>query len=261
MPHRVAGRVDPPVPWPKGVPLRALQGVSLGFVGTKKVINLLFTTSGCLEFMRSLNSEEQHAKMPLNSAAPSIVRSVLQRDMLNTWLRLFGRNNRLPAIEEFHFDRIENERPDLVYFEIVYGSGEPRFKVMYEGRRLAEAFGTSGEGKYLEDVLGPKLVPITMPIYYCCLSRGRPIYSVFTTSDVRSRIVSYERLLLPFGIGTHVDAIIASIKTISEDGSFEQKGLMRDADAKLAYSVQAVIDAGIDVSGIANQLEADVIEI
>ena len=199
--------------------------------------------------------------MPVTSAAASIVRSVLQRDMLNTWLRLLGRDNRLPAIEEFHFDRIEDERPDLVYFEIVYGSGDPRFKVRYEGRRLAEAFGKTGEGRYLEDVLGPKLVPITMPIYYSCLSRSRPVYSVFTTPDVRSRIVSYERLLLPFGIGTHVDAVIASIKTISEDGSFEQKGLMRDADAKLAYSVQAVIDTGIDISGIAKQLDGDVIEI
>ncbi len=49
--------------------------------------------------------------------------------MLNTWLRLFGDAQRLPAIEQFQFDRIEDERPDLVYFEVEYETGEPRFKV------------------------------------------------------------------------------------------------------------------------------------
>ena len=36
---------------------------------------------------------------------------------------------------------------------------------------------------------------------------------------------------------------------------------MRNAGAKLAYSVQAVIDTGIDNSAIAKQLDGDVIEI
>ena len=197
----------------------------------------------------------------LESAAPSIVKSVRQRDMLNTWLRLFGDAKQLPAIEQFQFDRIEDERPDLVYFEVEYETSEPRFKVVYEGRRLTEAFGKSGEGKYLEEVLGPKLANLMAPLYYQCLARGRPVYSIFTIPDASAREVAYERLLLPFGTGTHVDAMIASIKTISVEGSFEQRELMRNADATLAFSVQAVIDGNLEASRIAEQLDADIIEI
>ncbi len=199
--------------------------------------------------------------MALESAAPSIVKSVLQRDMLNTWLRLFANAQQLPAIERFQFDRIEDERADLVYFEVEYESAGPRFKVAYEGRRLTEAFGRSGEGKYLEEVLGTKLAPLSLPLYYQCLARGRPIYSIFTVPDVRSCIVSYERLLLPFGTGTHVDAMIASIKTISVDGRFEQRDLMRNADTKLSYSKQVVIDSSLPIEKFAGQLDPDVIEI
>lgn len=197
----------------------------------------------------------------LESATPSIVKSVRQRDMLNTWLRLFGNAQELPAIEQFQFDRIEDERPDLVYFEVEYESGEPRFKVAYEGRRLTEAFGKSGEGKYLEEVLGPKLGSSMLPLYFQCLARCRPVYSIFVILDARSREVAYERLLLPFGAGTHVDAMIASIKTISVEGSFEQRDLMRNADTMLAYSVQVVIDGNLAAGRIAEQLDADVIEI
>src|SRR3954469_12656011 len=107
-------------------------------------------------------------KMPLESAAPSIVKSVVQRNILNTWLRLFSNAQQLPAIEQFQFDRIEDERPDLVYFEVEYESGGPRFKVAYEGRRLTDAFGKSGEGKYLEEVLGPRLAPVSLTFYYQC---------------------------------------------------------------------------------------------
>ncbi len=181
--------------------------------------------------------------------------------MLNTWLRLFGNAEQLPAIERFQFDRIEDERADLVYLEIEYESGGPRFKVAYEGRRLSEAFGSSGEGKYLEEVLGPKLTPLTLPLYYQCLARARPIYSSFVVLDAGSREVLYERLLLPFGSGSQVDSMIASIKTVSIDGSFEQRDLMRNADSKLVVSVQAVIDSNLAATRIAEQLGTDVIEI
>ena len=55
----------------------------------------------------------------INSGA-SIIRSVLQRNLLNTWSRLYDRTNALPAFEEFHFDRLADERPDLVCYDVVF---------------------------------------------------------------------------------------------------------------------------------------------
>ena len=47
------------------------------------------------------------------SASPSIVRSVLQRSLLNTWQRLYDRCNGLPPFGQFAFDRLNVLYPAL----------------------------------------------------------------------------------------------------------------------------------------------------
>ena len=59
--------------------------------------------------------------MEFESANPTIVKSIKQRDFLNTWLRLYARAQQLPRIDEFHPERIEEELPDLVYLTVVDG--------------------------------------------------------------------------------------------------------------------------------------------
>ena len=57
--------------------------------------------------------------MEFESANPTIVKSIKQRDFLNTWLRLYARAQQLPRIDEFRPERIEEELPDLVYLTVV----------------------------------------------------------------------------------------------------------------------------------------------
>ena len=52
------------------------------------------------------------------SANPSVVKSIKQRDLLNTWLRLYARDQSMPRIEEYQPARIEDELPDLVYYTV-----------------------------------------------------------------------------------------------------------------------------------------------
>ena len=54
--------------------------------------------------------------MPFESANPTVVKSIKQRDLLNTWLRLYAREQKLPAMDEYKPARIEDELPDLVYY-------------------------------------------------------------------------------------------------------------------------------------------------
>ena len=56
--------------------------------------------------------------MDFESANPSVVKSIKQRDLLNTWLRLFAREQLMPRIEEYQPARIEEELPDLVYYTV-----------------------------------------------------------------------------------------------------------------------------------------------
>ena len=61
--------------------------------------------------------------MDFESANPSVVKSIKQRDLLNTWLRLFARERLLPRIEEYQPERLADELPDLVYYTVDTASG------------------------------------------------------------------------------------------------------------------------------------------
>ena len=67
-------------------------------------------------------------------------------------------------------------------------------------------------------------------------------FTISNIDDIYGRIVAYERLLLPFSNGGDVTHVIASLKTISEDGGFEIRNLMRGNDTLPTAKLRAVID-------------------
>ena len=169
--------------------------------------------------------------MNFESADPSIVKSIKQRDLLNTWLRLYVRQQRAPRIGDFQPERLADEIPDLVYLTVDHSQQPPRLTIERDGARMSDAYGNSGQGRYLDEYFGARMAPIVLPVYYTCVSRALPAYTVADVDDVYGRVVAYERLLLPFCEESgHVTHIIASLKTISEHGSFEIKNLMRAND-------------------------------
>ena len=180
--------------------------------------------------------------MRIESHGPSVVRSVKQRDLLNVWLRLVARHGRTPRLADYQPDRIEDEKPDLVWYDVTYDNDEPRFRITYHGRRLAAVYGIDGNGLMLEEVIGPVLAPTAMPIYRASAMSARPVYSIHTVSDVHGREVAYERLLLPFASDDRIDRLIASCKAISMEGAFEQQNLLSAATGEPAYTMIALID-------------------
>jgi hypothetical protein len=107
------------------------------------------------------------------SANPTIVKSIKQRDLLNTWLRLYAREQVMPAIDEYRPARIEEELPDLVYFSVDATQDPPRLVIDSDGTRMSSAYGHTGKGRYLEEYLGARLAPIVMPVYYECIRPAR----------------------------------------------------------------------------------------
>jgi hypothetical protein len=176
------------------------------------------------------------------SATPSVVKSITQRDLLNSWLRLFARDERIPRQDEFRPERLTEELPDLVFLRVEQSPDGPRFLIENDGPRPANAHGSVGKGRYLDEYLGLSLGPSAVAIYQECCRRSRPLYSISMVSDIQGRPVDYERLLLPFSETDGVSSIIASLKTISESGSFEIRNLMRARQETPQYKVRAVID-------------------
>jgi len=180
--------------------------------------------------------------LEFESAQPSIVKSIKQRDLLNIWLRLYARNQTLPRMDEYQPDRIEDELPDLVFYTVDVREPTPRLTIQSDGTRMSNAYGNTGKGRFLDEYLGARLAPLVMPVYYKCIERRLPAYTISNIDDIYGRIVAYERLLLPFAEDGKVTHIIASLKTISEDGGFEIRNLMRGSDTLPVPKLRAIID-------------------
>lgn len=180
--------------------------------------------------------------MDFASAAPSVIKSIRQRDLLNTWLRLYARQQIAPAASEYQPARLEEELSDLIFYTVDSSTPTPRLTIQSENTRISRAYGHTGKGVLLDDYLGPRLAPFVMPIYHECVACGLPVYSVSDVDDVYGRIVAYERLLLPFQTDGKVSHVIASVKTFCEDGGFEIKNLMRGNDTLPRPKLRAVID-------------------
>jgi hypothetical protein len=180
--------------------------------------------------------------LEFDSANPTIIKSIKQRDLLNTWLRLYARGRQIPGLEEYQPSRLADELPDLVYMTVDRTQQPPRLIIDSDGTRMSTAYGNTGRGRYLDDYLGARLAPIVMPVYHECLKRGLPVYTISNIDDVYGRIVAYERMLLPFSEAGDVTHVLASLKTISEDGGFEIRNLMRGNDTLPTAKLRAVID-------------------
>jgi hypothetical protein len=176
------------------------------------------------------------------SAKPSIVKSIKQRDLLNTWLRLYARTQSMPRQPEYQPERIEDELPDLVFYTVDTKSNPPRLTIQSDGTRMSDAYGHTGKGKLLDEYLGARMAAIVMPVYFECIARKLPVYTISSIDDIYGRIVAYERLLMPFSDDGDVTHILASLKTISEDGGFEIKNLMRGNDSLPTPKLRCVID-------------------
>ena len=185
----------------------------------------------------------EFAALEFESASPSIVKSIKQRDLLNTWLRLYAREQAMPRMEEYQPTRLEDELPDLVFYTIDGSQQPPRLTIESDGTRMSSAYGHTGKGRPLDEYLGTRLAPVVMPVYYKCIGCGLPVYTIANIDDIYGRIVAYERLLMPFSDGGGgVSHVIASLKTISEDGGFEIRNLMRGNDALPTPKLRTIID-------------------
>jgi len=206
--------------------------------------------------------------MKFQSASPSIVKSVKQRELLNAWLRLHeGRPQ--PALADYTPDRLAEEQRDLVYFKVSPTSTGLRFMVDCEGSRLAQGYGRVNDGNkgtWLDEYIEPELQPITLPVYVECARRGLPVYSVSKIADVRGQTIDYERLLLPFHERGVISNILMSGKLISEASRFELDNLFRVREKLPVPTVRAVIDQKLalpaaDRQQVAGAAFVDIVEI
>jgi len=201
------------------------------------------------------------------SADPSIVKSIRQRELLNAWLRALRKPKPLPSLLDFKPDRInDDELSDMMGFN-VEGDGETaRYVITHEGARLTATYGNEHvdpakrTNRYLDDAIGPDRYARVVPSYRACIALKRPTYSISMVRDGDGKDVSYERLLLPFGPADRVEQIVGTYKAISIDGGFKVNNLMGIKPHSVpAVVINAVIDQEIARRPIA--LPDDIVEV
>jgi hypothetical protein len=206
--------------------------------------------------------------MKFESADPSVVRSIKQRDLLNAWLRAVGKQRALPALADYQPDRIADEQADMMSFDVAGEADDVRFLITHEGTRLTTTYGNEHidpdkrTNRYLDDAIGPERYARVVAPYLTCVMRKRPTYSVSMVQDPDGKDVSYERLLLPFGKADAVEQIIGSYKSISIEGNFKIDNLMGIKPRTAPVSVvNAVIDLDFVRGSGGRRASDDVIEL
>ena len=170
--------------------------------------------------------------MEFESADPSVVRSIKQRELLNTWLRAVAKHRPLPLPANFQPDRVADEMVDMMQYEVVGQGDAARFLITHEGASLATTYGSDHiapaerTNRYLDEAIGPERYANVIELYRACLTHLRPAYSISTVQDADGKDVSYERLLMPFGSDDVVTQIVGSFKSISIEGGFKISNLM-----------------------------------
>jgi hypothetical protein len=201
--------------------------------------------------------------MEFVSSDPSVVRSIRQRYLLNTWLRAAARHRPLPLLHDFQPDRVADELADMMGFDVVGQGDDARFLITQEGARLTVTYGnehvdpSKRTNRFLDDAIGPVRYANVITLYRTCLAHKRPAYSISTVQDDDGKDVSYERLLLPFGNGDAVEQIVGSYKSISIEGGFKIDNLMGLRPRAVAVIlVRAVIDRDV-APALANPRASD----
>lgn len=185
--------------------------------------------------------------MNFEQAAPSIVRSVRQLDLLNSWFYAIPPGRELPRLSDYRPNRITDELIDMMAFDVIGDGDDARYLIVHEGARLTVAYGNDyperdlEATRFLDDAIGPRRYELVVPTYRACIRSRRPAYSIGLVKDADGTEVSYERLLLPFTDTQRVEHIIGSYIAISAEGRFRVRNLMSvDVEAPVSV-VRAII--------------------
>jgi len=206
--------------------------------------------------------------MQFESANPSVVRSIRQRDLLNTWLRALVRPRPLPVLADYRPECIADELPEMMGFDVEGGGDDARFVITQEGATLTKVYGNEQidpvqrTNRYLDDAIGPERYAHVVTLYRTCLASKRPTYSISMVQDPDGKDVQYERLLLPFGSADSVEQIVGSYKAISIEGRFKIRNLMGIRPRAVPdIIVRAIIDRDIVRSSTHIRASEDIVEL
>ena len=182
--------------------------------------------------------------MQFDMSRPDVVRAVNQRWLLKFWTQHLA-DCRIPRWQAIEAERLSSMQQNLSFLDVVPGAaGEMRFLIRFHGETIRRAYGSpDGRGRYLDEILRPGGCPTGIAPYEKAVRDALPVYTILQVNDRQGRLVSAERLLLPFSRdGETVDRILASFEFICDDGAFDDDAIMTGGEQP-ALRLSALIEA------------------
>lgn len=156
--------------------------------------------------------------MAFKLVAHGTIKSASQLALATYWDQLAA-GRRFPAFTELKLEPGLHDPKQLVAWS-VEGAGRLRkFRALYQGENVAEAFNSAWAGKTMEQVIPMSLRKIALEAAKECATSGCAVYSIFSTIDASDTRVDCHRLLLPFGRDdTKVEQMLASLQLTTTQG-------------------------------------------
>lgn len=150
------------------------------------------------------------------------IRSPSQRALAEQWDRLAA-GRPFPAFTEYRPDPSIHDPKQLVVWNIE-GSGRLRkFRALYQGENVADAFNTAWAGKTMEQVVPMSLRRPALDAAKECANSGCIVYMVLSTWDSFDNRIDCERLLLPFGADGKVEHLLGSLQLTNVPNAARRK--------------------------------------
>ena len=152
--------------------------------------------------------------------------SVFQIRLAKMWERTRGAQ-RLPEFQAFDFDSIRDLLENILICEVDGYKSPHEFVVSSHGKIMTEMRGADCSGRKLGDILPYQLRAGALQDYATTALKGIPTFRQQTIPDGRGQPVSFEQLLLPFGVSrqeTH--RIVCAVYLFTERNGFDRRLLL-----------------------------------
>jgi hypothetical protein len=100
----------------------------------------------------------------------------------------------------------------LVIWDVEGDGQQQKFRALYQGTNIGQAFNSVWAGKTMEQVVPPSLKQLTLEAAHECAASGCVVYMIFSTVDSDGQRIDCHRLLLPFGRDNKVEQLLASLQ-------------------------------------------------
>jgi hypothetical protein len=149
--------------------------------------------------------------MTLKLISSEAIKSPSQRALTDYWDRLAA-GRRFPVFTELDATALSHDPKQLVVWSVEGKRPRQKFRALYQGENVSQAFNSDWAGKTMEEVVPMSLRRVTLDAAKQCAGTGAAVYMIISTIGPNGQRVECHRLLLPFGRDGAVEQILASLQ-------------------------------------------------